>query len=201
MRDRPEIPKRSVAVIADSATLLLTDCSIAGFRFGAASRSFANRLVSPHGYRNDIGNNFVPRHRPGKSAPAIYQNAAFVREGGLLSYGPDIGDSFLRAASYLDRILSGIKPGPSRSGADQIRYCLKRQNCQNARFDVSNRAAHHRRRGDRIGAPAASWRDPAGGSPVQVRRCGRLVASVGASRLTAVPAGVGPANRGIQSLL
>ena len=32
-----------------------------------------------------------------------------VREGGLLSYGPNQVDNFRRAASYVDRILRGAK--------------------------------------------------------------------------------------------
>ena len=35
---------------------------------------------------------------------------AFARDGGLLSYGADIGDLFCRAASYVDQILRGAKP-------------------------------------------------------------------------------------------
>jgi putative ABC transport system substrate-binding protein len=42
--------------------------------------------------------------------PAVYQNSFFVRDGGLLSYGPDVQDIFRRAASYVDRILRGTKP-------------------------------------------------------------------------------------------
>jgi putative ABC transport system substrate-binding protein len=34
-----------------------------------------------------------------------------TRDGGLLSYGPDRVDIFRRAASYVDRILPGTKPG------------------------------------------------------------------------------------------
>jgi putative tryptophan/tyrosine transport system substrate-binding protein len=41
---------------------------------------------------------------------AIYQWSVYVKDGGLLSYGPDFGDIFLRSASYVDRILRGAKP-------------------------------------------------------------------------------------------
>ena len=34
-----------------------------------------------------------------------------ARDGGLLSYGPDLVDPFRRAASYVDRILRGEKSG------------------------------------------------------------------------------------------
>jgi len=43
--------------------------------------------------------------------PAVYAGSDVVREGGLLSYGPDQGDNLRRAASYVDRILRGEKPG------------------------------------------------------------------------------------------
>jgi putative ABC transport system substrate-binding protein len=45
------------------------------------------------------------------NVPAVYPQSAFARDGGLLSYGPDRVDIFRRAASYVDRILRGEKPG------------------------------------------------------------------------------------------
>jgi putative ABC transport system substrate-binding protein len=45
------------------------------------------------------------------NVPAVYAQSAFARDGGLLSYGPDQVDAFRRAASYVDRILRGAKPG------------------------------------------------------------------------------------------
>ena len=42
--------------------------------------------------------------------PAIYQYRYFVTGGGLISYGPDVIDQYVRAASYVDRILKGEKP-------------------------------------------------------------------------------------------
>jgi putative ABC transport system substrate-binding protein len=44
-----------------------------------------------------------------KNVPAIYGNSSWVRDGGLLSYGPSIADIFRRAAPYVDRILRGAK--------------------------------------------------------------------------------------------
>ena len=44
------------------------------------------------------------------NVPAVYVSRFWVEDGGLLSYGPDYGDLFRRAASYVDRILRGAKP-------------------------------------------------------------------------------------------
>jgi putative ABC transport system substrate-binding protein len=45
------------------------------------------------------------------NVPAIYAVSDYVRDGGLLSYGPDLVDIWRRAPSYVDRILRGAKPG------------------------------------------------------------------------------------------
>ena len=42
--------------------------------------------------------------------PAVHPSRFFVTAGGLMSYGMDYADVFLRAASYVDRILKGEKP-------------------------------------------------------------------------------------------
>ena len=45
------------------------------------------------------------------NVPAIYWYSDFARDGGLLSYGVDVVETFRRAAPYVDRILRGEKPG------------------------------------------------------------------------------------------
>ena len=43
--------------------------------------------------------------------PAIYELDLFARDGGLMSYGADLGESLTRAASMVDRIFKGTPPG------------------------------------------------------------------------------------------
>jgi putative tryptophan/tyrosine transport system substrate-binding protein len=45
------------------------------------------------------------------NVPAVSTLSVFATDGGLLSYGVDQIDLFRRAASYVDRILRGEKPG------------------------------------------------------------------------------------------
>ena len=42
--------------------------------------------------------------------PGIYPTRQFVEEGGLMAYGPLIGDLYRRAATYVDKILKGRTP-------------------------------------------------------------------------------------------
>jgi putative ABC transport system substrate-binding protein len=46
------------------------------------------------------------RHR----LPTVYPYRFFVADGGLMSYGVDVGNHYKQAASYVDRLLKGAKP-------------------------------------------------------------------------------------------
>jgi putative ABC transport system substrate-binding protein len=45
------------------------------------------------------------------NVPAVYWASGYAKDGGLLSYGVDQADLWRRAATYVDRILRGEKPG------------------------------------------------------------------------------------------
>ena len=49
---------------------------------------------------------FAAAHR----LPAIYEDGLYVRDGGLMSYGPDLNESLARVAALVDRILKGARP-------------------------------------------------------------------------------------------
>ncbi len=42
--------------------------------------------------------------------PAVYYTREWVASGGLVSYGPDVIDTYRRAPQYIDRILRGARP-------------------------------------------------------------------------------------------
>jgi putative ABC transport system substrate-binding protein len=43
--------------------------------------------------------------------PSIAEYREYVQRGGLMSYGPSFANSYRRAATYVDKILKGAKPG------------------------------------------------------------------------------------------
>ena len=57
-------------------------------------------------FRNDI-TAFALRHR----LPAMYTASGDVEAGGLMTYRASLPDMYRRAASYVDKLLKGTKPG------------------------------------------------------------------------------------------
>jgi putative tryptophan/tyrosine transport system substrate-binding protein len=56
--------------------------------------------------RRDVIVAAAARHR----LPAVYPYRYFASDGGLMSYGPDTIEPYVRAAGYVDRIFKGEKP-------------------------------------------------------------------------------------------
>jgi putative tryptophan/tyrosine transport system substrate-binding protein len=88
MRDAPEI-ERAITEFARSSN--------GGIVVPASGLALLHR---------DLIISLAVRHK----LPAVYFLRAFVREGGLISYGADSIDPHRRAAGYVNRILKGEKP-------------------------------------------------------------------------------------------
>jgi len=78
--------------------------------FDAAKRNRVNALLIPAssllaGFRKRV-NDLAAQNR----LPAIGLSPVWAEDGCLLAYGPNIGDNFRRAATYVDKILKGAKP-------------------------------------------------------------------------------------------
>jgi putative ABC transport system substrate-binding protein len=49
----------------------------------------------------------VSRHR----LPTVYGNLDYIPDGGVMAYFTSIFDTWRRLATYVDRVLRGVKPG------------------------------------------------------------------------------------------
>jgi len=81
-------------------------------------RAFSDMTRARAGALTLLGSNmfFNERRRlvdlaANKRLPAVYLSREYVDAGGLMSYGSDLADLFRRAATYVDKILKGAKPG------------------------------------------------------------------------------------------
>ena len=66
-------------------------------------------MVAPDAYTL-VNRELIVQSTAQHRLPAIYSYRQLVREGGLMSYGPETSDIFRRSASYVDRILKGANP-------------------------------------------------------------------------------------------
>jgi len=99
---------RSLAIVARPAPCR-DDAEIEAMMAGLAREERGGVLVLPDpftGVHRDAIIALAARYR----LPAVYGFRFFSASGGLMSYGPEIGDLFRRSAAYVDRILKGAKP-------------------------------------------------------------------------------------------
>jgi putative tryptophan/tyrosine transport system substrate-binding protein len=79
--------------------------------FESAARFDADALVVGSDTLVQTNQSLVIRLAAMYRLPSIYTFRDFVEAGGLLSYGVSLPDLYRRAASYVDRILKGARPG------------------------------------------------------------------------------------------
>ena len=104
-----QLPARELELQLRSIEVSSVNDFEAAFKEAIRSRSGALALMaSPFFYSNQ--KQFVDLATKNR-LPAIYPREEFIAAGGLMSYGSDGKESFRRAASMVDKILKGAKPG------------------------------------------------------------------------------------------
>jgi putative ABC transport system substrate-binding protein len=66
-------------------------------------------LVLPTDLTTIVNRDLIVALAARRRLPALYSFRSDIASGGLMSYGPDTTDLFVRSASYIDRILKGEK--------------------------------------------------------------------------------------------
>jgi putative ABC transport system substrate-binding protein len=106
---------RAADAMAPSLGVTITAIDVLSAAIERAISEFANQrdsglIVLPHRYTlaNRVS---IISLAAGHRLPAVYPFRAFATDGGLLAYGPDPYDQWRGAATYVDRMLRGEKPG------------------------------------------------------------------------------------------
>jgi putative tryptophan/tyrosine transport system substrate-binding protein len=78
--------------------------------FGAMNRDMPDAILMVADPLTTLNRRRVFEFAAAHRVPAIYELSLFARDGGLMSYGPDLDESFGRVAALVHRILKGVSP-------------------------------------------------------------------------------------------
>jgi putative ABC transport system substrate-binding protein len=79
--------------------------------FAAMIRERTQALIVAADSYFDVQRDQIAKLAVANRLPAISSNREMTEAGGLMSYGQDLGEHYRRAATYVDKILKGAKPG------------------------------------------------------------------------------------------
>jgi putative tryptophan/tyrosine transport system substrate-binding protein len=106
---------RAAQAVAPSLGITINGVNVLDNNIERTIADFSNQrdggiIVLPHRYTLANRASIIIM-AAGHRLPAVYPLGYFATEGGLLAYGPDQNDQWRGAATYVDRILRGEKPG------------------------------------------------------------------------------------------
>jgi putative ABC transport system substrate-binding protein len=104
-----ETAARSLSVVLIMAPVH-SDSEIETAIIGLGREPGSGLVIMPDGF-TDVHRAQIILAAARNNVPAVYPASPSARDGGLLSYGVDLVDTWRRAAAYVDRILRGAKPG------------------------------------------------------------------------------------------
>jgi putative tryptophan/tyrosine transport system substrate-binding protein len=78
--------------------------------FATATSAGVGALIVFRNFLIDTHRSWILQLAAQRRLPVMADLREFVDDGGLMSYGPSVSDSFRRAATYVDKLLKGAKP-------------------------------------------------------------------------------------------
>ena len=109
--DRSNLERAAQALGMTIRRVDLTTAERVGPLLQAARKDGARALLVDRDFVIESMRDEVVRAAHAARLPAAYEQRSFVEAGGLLSYGTSFTDLYERAATYVDKILKGAKPG------------------------------------------------------------------------------------------
>jgi putative ABC transport system substrate-binding protein len=79
--------------------------------FGAMTRERTEALIVAADSYFDVQRDQITTLAVKNRLPTIFSSRELTEAGGLMSYGQDLAEHYRRAATYVDKILKGAKPG------------------------------------------------------------------------------------------
>lgn len=79
--------------------------------FGVMTRARVGALIVAADSYFDVQREQIAKLAVKNRLPTIFSNRELTEAGGLMSYGQDLAEHYRRAATYVDKILTGAKPG------------------------------------------------------------------------------------------
>ena len=109
VRRATEEAARTLGVVLHTIEVATPDQILTGFETAAAGGAKALVVLPDAMFWNERARivALAAKHR----MPAIYPEREYADEGGLLVYGANVPDQWRRRATYVDKILKGVKPG------------------------------------------------------------------------------------------
>ena len=111
IRGKRTSPGQPISVVNDPFGKLRLSPTISTKPFAAMNREPPDAILMVSDALTTLNRKRVFDYAAGRKLPAIYEYDFLVRDGGLMSYGADMKESFERAGDLVARIFKGAQPG------------------------------------------------------------------------------------------
>jgi len=95
-----------------------------GQAFAAMDREKPDAILMVTNSLTALNHKRVFEYAAAHRLPAIFEFDRIVRDGGLMSYAPNLDETFARVASFADRLLKGGSPRTCSSNSQRFKLVI-----------------------------------------------------------------------------